>query len=78
GRVDVLPATATLDLLIHPENHTTAHPGEGGGRHPAVVELTARGVLPERALRWAALLPEDDLLPLVPLIVGWWEHGSPA
>ncbi|MFJ6806782.1 HEAT repeat domain-containing protein [Streptomyces anulatus] len=78
GRVDVLPATATLGLLAHPENHAAAHPGEGGGRHPAVVELTARGVLPERALRWAARLPEDDLLPLVPLIVGWWEHGSPA
>ncbi|MFY0513203.1 HEAT repeat domain-containing protein [Streptomyces anulatus] len=82
GRVDVLPATATLDLLAHPENHATAHPashpGEGGGRHPAVVELTARGVLPERALRWAARLPEDDLLPLVPLFVGWWEHGSPV
>ncbi|MDG9685442.1 HEAT repeat domain-containing protein [Streptomyces sp. DH18] len=78
GRVDVLPDTATLDLLAHPENHATAHPGEGGGRHPAVVELTARGVLPERALRWASRLPEDDLLPLVPLIVGWWEHGSPA
>ncbi|MFH9240919.1 HEAT repeat domain-containing protein [Streptomyces anulatus] len=78
GRVDVLPATATLDLLAHPENHATARPGEGGGRHPAVVELTARGVLPERALRWAARLPDDDLLPLVPLVVGWWEHGSPA
>ncbi|MFE1369383.1 HEAT repeat domain-containing protein [Streptomyces anulatus] len=78
GRVDVLPAPATLDLLAHPENHAPAHPGEGGGRHPAVVELTARGVLPERALRWAARLPDDDLLPLVPLIVGWWEHGSPA
>ncbi|MGW5985898.1 HEAT repeat domain-containing protein [Streptomyces anulatus] len=78
GRVDVLPATATLDLLAHPESHATGRPGEGGGRHPAVVELTARGVLPERALRWAARLPEDDLLPLVPLIVGWWEHGSPA
>ncbi|WP_257132766.1 MULTISPECIES: HEAT repeat domain-containing protein [unclassified Streptomyces] len=78
GRVDVLPATATLDLLAHPENHATDRPGEGGGPHPAVVELTARGVLPERALRWAARLPEDDLLPLVPLIVGWWEHGSPA
>ncbi|MFH8666400.1 HEAT repeat domain-containing protein [Streptomyces anulatus] len=78
GRVDVLPATATLDLLAHPENHATDRPGGGGGPHPAVVELTARGVLPERALRWAARLPEDDLLPLVPLIVGWWEHGSPA
>ncbi|MEV7652977.1 HEAT repeat domain-containing protein [Streptomyces anulatus] len=82
GRVDVFPATATLDLLAHPESHVTAHPGahpgEGGGRHPAVAELTARGVLPERALHWAARLPEDDLLPLVPLIVGWWEHGSPA
>lgn len=78
GRVDVFPATATLELLAHPESHATAHPGAGGGRHPAVVELTARGVLPERALHWAARLPEDDLLPLVPLIVGWWEHGSPA
>ncbi len=78
GRVDVFPAAATLDLLAHPESHAAAHPGAGGGRHPAVVELTARGVLPERALRWAARLPEDDLLPLVPLIVGWWEHGSPA
>lgn len=62
----------------HPDTHPDAHPGEGGVRHPAVVELTSRGVLPERALRWAAGLPEDDLPPLVPLIVGWWEHGSPA
>ncbi|WP_143663952.1 HEAT repeat domain-containing protein, partial [Streptomyces sp. rh34] len=82
GRVDVLPATATLDLLAHPDDpagaHPDAHPGEGDGRHPAVVELTSRGVLPERALCWAARLPEDDLPLLVPLIVGWWEHGSPA
>ncbi|MFI7289516.1 HEAT repeat domain-containing protein [Streptomyces anulatus] len=82
GRVDVFPESATLDLLAHPEDHAGAHPAahprEGGGRHPAVVELTSRGVLPERALRWAARLPEDDLSPLVPLIVGWWEHGSPA
>lgn len=78
GRVDVLPDTAALDLLAHPEEHAGAHPAEGSGRHPAVVELTSRGVLPERALRWAARLPEDELPPLVPLIVGWWEHGSPA
>ncbi|MGW7096443.1 HEAT repeat domain-containing protein [Streptomyces sp. NPDC054874] len=82
GRADVLPETAALDLLAHPEDHSgahpDAHPSEGGGRHPAVVELTSRGVLPERALRWAARLPEDELPPLVPLIVGWWEHGSPA
>ncbi|MFH9268669.1 HEAT repeat domain-containing protein [Streptomyces sp. NPDC017546] len=82
GRTDVLPATATLDLLAHPEDPAGAHPGthpeEGDGRHPALVELASRGVLPERALRWAARLPEDDLPPLLPLIVGWWEHGSPA
>ncbi|MGW4177508.1 HEAT repeat domain-containing protein [Streptomyces rubiginosohelvolus] len=41
-------------------------------------ELTAPGVLPERALRWVDRLPEDDLPPLVPLLVGWWEHGPPA
>ncbi|MFD5202484.1 HEAT repeat domain-containing protein, partial [Streptomyces sp. NPDC058375] len=41
-------------------------------------ELTAPGVLPERALRWVTQLPEDELPPLVPLIVGWWEHGPPA
>lgn len=41
-------------------------------------ELTAPGVLPERALRWVARLPEDDLAPLVPLLVDWWEHGPPA
>ncbi|MFJ9144015.1 HEAT repeat domain-containing protein [Streptomyces griseus] len=58
----------------HPEARPTSRP-EG---HPAVAELTARGVLPERVLRWAARLPEDDLLPLVPLIVGWWEHGPPT
>ncbi|MEU4179632.1 HEAT repeat domain-containing protein [Streptomyces sp. NPDC026589] len=78
GRIDVLPDTAALDLLAHPEGHAGAHPAEGCGRHPAVVELTSRGVLPERALRWAARLPEDELPPLVPLVVGWWEHGPPA
>ncbi|MCI4042659.1 HEAT repeat domain-containing protein [Streptomyces sp. TRM75563] len=82
GRVDVLPEAASLDLLAHTGSHTEDHP-EGrptdhSEDHPAVAELTARGVLPERALRWAARLPEDDLLPLVPLIVGWWEHGPPA
>ncbi|MGW6465610.1 HEAT repeat domain-containing protein [Streptomyces rubiginosohelvolus] len=41
-------------------------------------ELTAPGVLPERALRWVDRLPEDDLPPLVPLLVEWWEHGPPA
>ncbi|MFF8987442.1 HEAT repeat domain-containing protein [Streptomyces globisporus] len=41
-------------------------------------ELTAPGVLPERALRWVDRLPEDDLPPLVPLLVAWWEHGAPA
>ncbi|MBM7055758.1 HEAT repeat domain-containing protein [Streptomyces durocortorensis] len=41
-------------------------------------ELTAPGVLPERVLHWVTQLPEDDLPPLVPLIVGWWEHGPPA
>ncbi|MFH9137628.1 HEAT repeat domain-containing protein [Streptomyces sp. NPDC017524] len=78
GRVDVLPDTAALDLLAHPDDHAGAHPAQGSGLHPAVVALTSRGVLPERALRWAARLSEDDLPPLVPLIVGWWEHGSPA
>ncbi|WP_137231697.1 HEAT repeat domain-containing protein [Streptomyces sp. BPSDS2] len=82
GRVDVLPEAASLDLLAHTEDQPEAHP-EGcptdhSEDHPAVAELTAHGVLPERALRWAARLPEDDLLPLVPLIVGWWEHGPPA
>ncbi|MER8267814.1 HEAT repeat domain-containing protein [Streptomyces griseus] len=78
GRVDVLPETASLDLLAHPQDHCGDRPEEDGGRHPAVAELTFRGVLPERALRWAALLPEDDLPPLVPLIVAWWQNGSPA
>ncbi|MGO1022580.1 HEAT repeat domain-containing protein [Streptomyces rubiginosohelvolus] len=41
-------------------------------------ELTAPGVLPDRALRWVERLPEDDLPPLVPLLVEWWEHGPPA
>ncbi|MEU0103106.1 HEAT repeat domain-containing protein [Streptomyces sp. NPDC006267] len=82
-----LPEGRPEDL---PEAHRQAHqgdgaqgcpdarPGAGRDRHPAVVELTAHGVLPERALRWAARLPEEELPPLVPLIVGWWEHGPPA
>ncbi|MET7415301.1 HEAT repeat domain-containing protein [Streptomyces rubiginosohelvolus] len=41
-------------------------------------ELTGSGVLPERALRWVDRLPEDDLPPLVPLLVEWWEHGPPV
>ncbi|MFE6773852.1 HEAT repeat domain-containing protein [Streptomyces fimicarius] len=86
GRVDVLPEAASLDLLAHtedhpmgqPEAHPEGRPTDHSEDHPAVAELTAHGVLPERALRWAARLPEDDLLPLVPLIVEWWEHGPPA
>ncbi|MGW3304253.1 HEAT repeat domain-containing protein [Streptomyces rubiginosohelvolus] len=47
--------------------------------HPVLDrELTTHGVLPERALRWVDRLPEDDLPPLVPLLVAWWEHGPPA
>ncbi|MFF0504129.1 HEAT repeat domain-containing protein [Streptomyces fimicarius] len=61
-----------------PTDHPDGYPTDRPEDHPAVAELTARGVLPERVLRWAARLPEDDLLPLVPLIVGWWEHGPPA
>lgn len=41
-------------------------------------ELTTHGVLPERALRWVDRLPDDDLPPLVPLLVAWWEHGPAA
>lgn len=86
GRVDVLPDATSLDLLAHPEDRAEdsaeaqpgTHPGEDGGRHPAVAELTAHGVRPERALRWAARLPGDDLPPLVPLFVRWWEHGPPS
>ncbi|RPK80825.1 HEAT repeat domain-containing protein [Streptomyces sp. ADI98-10] len=78
GRVDVLPDATSLDLLAHPGDRTEAHLGGGCGRQPAVAELTAHGVRPERVLRWAARLPEDDLPPLVPLLVRWWEHGPPA
>ncbi|WP_255311768.1 HEAT repeat domain-containing protein [Streptomyces sp. PTY087I2] len=72
GRIDVLPDRAHLrgrdDILPAP---TSPDPVHGG-------ELTAPGVLPERALRLVAQLPEDDLPPLVPLLVEWWEHGPPA
>ncbi|RDL04673.1 HEAT repeat protein [Streptomyces sp. HB202] len=56
------------DVLLDTASPDPVHDGE----------LTAPGVLPERALRWVDRLPEDDLPPLVPLLVAWWEHGPPA
>ncbi|MFD4024968.1 HEAT repeat domain-containing protein [Streptomyces sp. NPDC058576] len=89
GRVDVLPEVTSPDLLAHLEAHGPQAPRPEPSRpepsrpearlsESCREELTAPGVLPERALRWVTQLPEDDLPPLVPLIVGWWEHGPPA
>ncbi|WP_257002249.1 HEAT repeat domain-containing protein [Streptomyces sp. WZ.A104] len=70
GRVDLLPAD-----LIGP----AARAGQTRlAGQTADQVLAAEGVLPERALRWTGLLPEDDLPPLVPLLLKWWEHGPPA
>ncbi|XVQ14633.1 HEAT repeat domain-containing protein [Spirillospora sp. CA-255316] len=36
------------------------------------------GTVAERAARVAAHLEPGALAPLVPLLLGWWEHGAPA
>ncbi|MGW8489719.1 HEAT repeat domain-containing protein, partial [Streptomyces sp. NPDC055886] len=85
-----VPGSGALDQVAHgPEASHLEVPSQGPygpqAPHPEVRlpescrgELTAPGVLPERVLHWVTQLPEDDLPPLVPLIVGWWEHGPPA
>ncbi|MEV6788090.1 HEAT repeat domain-containing protein, partial [Streptomyces sp. NPDC051098] len=41
-------------------------------------ELSAEGTLPDRAVAVALLLDPDDLTNLLPLLLGWWEHGPAA
>lgn len=41
-------------------------------------ELRADEVPPEHVIRVASLLAPPDLVPLLPLLSHWWEHGTPA
>ncbi|MFF3431618.1 HEAT repeat domain-containing protein [Streptomyces sp. NPDC002602] len=41
-------------------------------------ELRAEEVPPENVIRVASLLAPPDLVPLLPLLSHWWEHGAPA
>ncbi|MFC5032329.1 HEAT repeat domain-containing protein [Streptomyces sp. DSM 41987] len=43
-----------------------------------LVELRGPEILPDRVTRVAGQLHQGDLLPLVPLLLEYWEHGSPA
>ncbi|MFI8160772.1 HEAT repeat domain-containing protein [Streptomyces microflavus] len=65
GRVDMVPDAGIGRL----------------GRTPTglgAAELSAEGVLPERALVCAGLLGPWDLPPLVPMLLDRWQHGPPA
>ncbi|MER6388689.1 HEAT repeat domain-containing protein [Streptomyces sp. NPDC001523] len=41
-------------------------------------ELRTDEVPPENVIRVASLLAPPDLVPLLPLLSHWWEHGTPA
>ncbi|MFE3580837.1 HEAT repeat domain-containing protein [Streptomyces vinaceus] len=41
-------------------------------------ELRAEGILHDRVVQAAARLDPQDLEPLVPLLLEWWEHDPPA
>lgn len=65
GRVDLVP-DAGIDRLARTPTGLGA------------VELSAEGVLPERALRCAGRLDPWDLPPLFPMLLDRWQHGPPA
>ncbi|MFD7080981.1 HEAT repeat domain-containing protein [Streptomyces sp. NPDC059918] len=62
GRVDV-PVGAGLARMLNAIGET---------------ELRADGILHERAALAASRLDPQDLEPLVPLLLDWWEHDPPA
>ncbi|MET8501995.1 HEAT repeat domain-containing protein [Streptomyces microflavus] len=65
GRVDLVPDAGIGRLARTPTGLGAA-------------ELSAEGVLPERALVCAGLLGPWDLPPLVPMLLDRWQHGPPA
>ncbi|MFB7050633.1 HEAT repeat domain-containing protein [Streptomyces microflavus] len=65
GRVDLVPDAVIGRLARTPTGLGAA-------------ELSAEGVLPERALVCAGLLGPWDLPPLVPMLLDRWQHGPPA
>ncbi|QIQ00888.1 HEAT repeat domain-containing protein [Streptomyces liangshanensis] len=50
----------------------------GGLLSPGESVLRAEGVLHDRAARLCARLDPPDLVPLVPLLLDWWEQDPPA
>lgn len=65
GRVDLVPDAGIGRLARTPTGLDAA-------------ELSAEGVLPERALVCAGLLGPWGLPPLVPMLLDRWQHGPPA
>ncbi|WP_328860223.1 HEAT repeat domain-containing protein [Streptomyces sp. NBC_00306] len=68
-----------LDVLrAYLRGRVTVPPGPGSLRALDAAELSAEGILPDRAVALALLLDPDDPTALLPLLLGWWEHGPAA
>ncbi|MCZ4124540.1 HEAT repeat domain-containing protein [Streptomyces sp. H39-S7] len=75
------PATRLLVLQAFLRGRVTVRVGAEAARLLTRVGPTGlRGpeILPDRAALVAGQLDERELVPLIPLILEWWEHGPPT
>nr|PPQ61413.1 PBS lyase [Streptomyces sp. QL37] len=75
------PETARAVLDAYLRGRIDLPPGGSLARALATVtpaELGGGGIMPARVARLAPHLDPWDLVPLIPLLLGWWEHGPAA
>ncbi|MEU3460593.1 HEAT repeat domain-containing protein [Streptomyces sp. NPDC006733] len=75
------PATRLLVLRAFLRGRVTVPVGHEQARLAAGIgpaELRGPEILPERAALVAERLDGRELVPLIPLLLEWWEHGPPA
>ncbi|MFI2781236.1 HEAT repeat domain-containing protein [Streptomyces sp. ALB3] len=73
------PGTAATVLDAYLRGRIPLPSGDRLARALATVDpavLNAGGLVHARVARLARQLPPRDLVPLIPLLLGWWEHGS--
>ncbi|MFC8225921.1 HEAT repeat domain-containing protein [Streptomyces sp. NPDC057287] len=79
GRPEPGAARAVLDAYLR--GRIPLPPGGGTAGSLVTVdpaELRSGEILPERVVRLARQLGPWDLVPLIPLLLGWWEDGPAA